>query len=277
MARHWWVVLAALTLTVGSALAAGVASASSAPAAARVGAISPGHPMIMSGAPGTGARSGTNGGAGNVVRSSNWSGYAAHLPRKGVYHSVSASWIQPRARCGKSAGTQQFAAFWVGLDGFQVNAKSVEQTGTDSDCNGTTPRYYGWFEMFPKAPVFFKNPLQPGDHISASVTFSGVEKYTLVLTDATRHWTRTIVRRRVGLARSSAEIITEAPSSNTGVLPLANFGTARFSLIRVNGALLSKQTPSRIIIVNASNQPEDSTSAIGNAGGAFSNTWIRSS
>jgi len=276
MARHWWILLASLALATGSALAAGVASASSAPAA-RAAAISPGHPMIMSGAPGTGARSGSNGGAGNVVRSANWSGYAAHLPRKGVYHSVSASWIQPRARCGKSAGTQQFAAFWVGLDGFQVNAKSVEQTGTDSDCNGTTPRYYGWFEMFPKAPVFFKNPLQPGDHISASVTFSGVEKYTLVLTDATRHWTHTIIRRVPNLARSSAEVITEAPSSTTGVLPLANFGTVRFNLIRVNGALLSKQTPSRIIIVNASNQPEDSTSAIGNAGGAFSNTWIRSS
>ena len=276
MARHWWILLASLALATGSALAAGVASASSAPAA-RAAAISPGHPMIMSGAPGTGARSGSNGGAGNVVRSANWSGYAAHLPRKGVYHSVSASWIQPRARCGKSAGTQQFAAFWVGLDGFQVNAKSVEQTGTDSDCNGTTPRYYGWFEMFPKAPVFFKNPLQPGDHISASVTFSGVEKYTLVLTDATRHWTHTIIRRVPNLARSSAEVITEAPSSTTGVLPLANFGTIRYNLIRINGALLSKQTPSRIIIVNASNQPEDSTSAIGNAGGAFSNTWIRSS
>jgi Peptidase A4 family len=278
VARHWRVVLAVLTLAVGSALAAGVASASSAPAAARAGAISPGHTMIMSGAPGAGAaRSGASSGARNVVKSSNWSGYAAHLPRKGVYHSVSASWVQPRARCGKSAGTQQFAAFWVGLDGFNVNSKSVEQTGTDSDCNGTTPHYYGWFEMFPKAPVFFKSPLQPGDHISASVTFSGVEKYTLVLTDATRHWTHTIVRRVANLARSSAEVITEAPSSNTGVLPLANFGTVRFSLIRVNGTLLSKQTPSRIIIVNASNQPEDATSVIGNAGGAFQVTWIRSS
>ena len=275
MARHWWVVLAALTLTVGSALAAGVASASSAPAAARVGAISPGHPMIMSGAPGSAARPSAGTGTVNVIRSSNWSGYASHLPRRGTFHSVSASWIQPRARCSRSAGKRQFAAFWAGLDGF--NSKSVEQTGTDSDCNGTTPHYYGWFEMFPKAPVLFKNPLQPGDHISASVTFSGVEKYTLVLTDATRHWTHTIIRRVPNLARSSAEVITEAPSSTTGVLPLANFGTVRFNLIRVNGALLSKQTPSRIIIVNASNQPEDSTSAIGNAGGAFSNTWIRSS
>jgi Peptidase A4 family len=273
MARHWWVLLASLALAAGSALAAGVASAASAPAAARVGAISPGHPMITSGAPGAAARPGASNQTRNLVRSANWSGYASHRG-KGVYHSVSASWVQPRARCAQ-ATSPQYAAFWVGLDGY--SSRSVEQTGTDSDCNGTTPHYYGWFEMFPNAPVFFKNPVLPGDHISASVTFSGVEKYTLVLTDVTRHWTHTIVRRRVGLARSSAEIITEAPSSNTGVLPLANFGTARFNLIRVNGTLLSKQTPSRIIIVNASNQPEDSTSVIGNAGGAFSNTWIRSS
>jgi hypothetical protein len=228
--------------------------------------------MIMSSAPGA-ARSAASSGVRNVIKSANWSGYASHRG-KHVYHSVSASWIQPRARCA-TATSPQYAAFWVGLDGY--SSKSVEQTGTDSDCNGTTPHYYGWFEMFPKNPVFFKSPLMPGDHISASVTFSGVEKYTLVLTDATRHWTHTIVRRVPNLARSSAEVITEAPSSNTGVLPLANFGTVRFSLIRVNGTLLSKETPSRIIMVDPSNLPQDSTSALGNAGGAFQVTWIRSS
>jgi len=274
MARHWWVLLAALTLAVGSALAASAASASPAPVAAPAGAVTPGHPMITSGAPGAAARPSASSEALNVVRSGNWSGYAAHRGR-GVYHSVSASWVQPRARCGSSAGQQKFAAFWVGLDGF--TSKSVEQTGTDSDCSGTTPRYYGWFEMFPNAPVFFKNPLKPGDHISASVTFSGTQKYTLVLKDTTRHWTHTIVRRRADLARSSAEVITEAPSSQAGVLPLANFGTIRYSLIRVNGTLLSKQSPSRIIMIDSRGLRMDSTSLLGNAGGAFQNTWIRSS
>jgi len=234
--------------------------------------------MIMSGAPGAAVRPSTSSGTLNVIKSSNWSGYASHLPRRGTFHSVSASWIQPRARCGRSAGKQQFAAFWVGLDGF--NSKSVEQTGTDSDCNGIHPHTYGWFEMFPKAPVIFKNPVKPGDHISASVTFSGTAKYTLVLKDTTRHWTQTIVRRNATFARSSAEVITEAPSSGaTGaVLPLANFGTVRFSLIRVNGLVLNKETPSRIVMFNsAGTLPLDSTSVLGNAGGAFSNTWIRSS
>ena len=279
MARHWWVVLAALALAVGSAVAAGAASAASASAAHTAPAhVFPGHPMIMSGAPGAAAtRPDASGGALNVVKSGNWSGYAAHLPRKHVYHSVSASWIQPAAQCAASTG-DEFAAFWVGLDGY--NSKSVEQTGTDSDCagaTGTTPKYYGWFEMFPAAPVLFKNPVMPGDHISASVTFTGVEKYTLVLTDATQHWTHTVVRRNATLARSSAEVITEAPSSLSGVLPLADFGTVRFTLIRVNGLILNKETPSRIVMVDSGGLPEDSTSVLGNTGGAFSNTWIRGS
>jgi hypothetical protein len=276
MARHWWVVPATLALVVGSALAAGAAFASPATGHAGPVHVIPGRPMIGRAAPGPAIRPDASGGTLNVVKSSNWSGYAAHLPRKHVYHSVSASWVQPRARCAASTG-DEFAAFWVGLDGY--NSTSVEQTGTDSDCDGTTPTYYGWFEMFPAPPVVFKNPVMAGDHMSASVTFSGVEKYTLVLTDATRHWTRTIVRRNASLARSSAEVITEAPSSGaTGaVLPLANFGTVRFSLIRINGLVLKKETPSRIVMYDSGGLPEDSTSLLGNAGGAFSNTWIRGS
>lgn len=277
MARYWGIVLTALALAVGSAVAAGAASASSVSRTAPAH-VYPGHPMIMSGAPGSAARSAASGGTLNVVRSTNWSGYASHLPRKHTFHSVSASWVQPRARCGGSTGNE-FAAFWVGLDGF--NSKSVEQTGTDSDCVGTTPHYYGWYEMFPAAPVNFKNTVKPGDHMSASVTFTGTAKYTLVLKDTTRRWTQTIVKRNATFARSSAEVITEAPSSgSTGaVLPLANFGTVRYSLVRINGLVLNKETPSRIVMVenNAAALPLDSTSAIGNAGGAFSNTWIMSS
>ena len=275
MARHWWVVLATLALAVGSALAAGAASASPVSGHPGPAHIIPGHPMIGSDAPGPAIRPDASGGTLNVVKSSNWSGYAAHLPRKHVYHSVSASWVQPTATC--TTPGDEFAAFWVGLDGY--NSTSVEQTGTDSDCVGTTPHYYGWFEMFPAAPVNFSNTVRPGDHMSASVTFTGVEKYTLVLTDATRHWTRTIVRRNASLARSSAEVITEAPSSGTtgAVLPLADFGTVRFSLIRINGVVLKKETPSRIVMYDTSGLPQDTTSLLGNAGGAFSNTWLRSS
>jgi Peptidase A4 family len=45
----------------------------------------------------------------------------------------------------------------------------VEQTGTEADCHGGAAAYQGWFEMFPNAPVFYDNPVQPGDAMNASV------------------------------------------------------------------------------------------------------------
>ena len=48
-----------------------------------------------------------------------------------------------------------------------------------------TPRYFGWYEMFPAFPVNFSNPVQPGDHFTGSVTFTGGGHYTLVLKDTT--------------------------------------------------------------------------------------------
>ena len=92
-----------------------------------------------------------------------------------------------------------------------------------------TPDYYGWYEMYPADPVYFSNTVRAGDHISASVTFSGTETYTLVLKDTTQGWTQTITKNESGLDRSSAEVITEAPSSETGVLPLADFGTVSYT------------------------------------------------
>jgi len=124
------------------------------------------------------------------------------------------------------------------------------------------------------APVYFSNTVGAGDHISASVTFSGTQTYTLVLKDTTRGWTQTIPKNQAGLARSSAEVITEAPSSASGVLPLADFGTINYSGATANGAALASLHPTEIVMVDSSGNAEDSTSAI--SGGAFSNTWLRS-
>jgi hypothetical protein len=206
-----------------------------------------------------------------TVASNNWSGYAA---TRGTFRGVSSSWIQPAGHCAGVTG-HRYAAFWVGLDGFQPNDNAVEQTGTDSDCVGRTPTYYGWYEFFPAAPVFFRTKVNPGDHISASVTFRGTQTYTLVLRDITRGWTHTIIKNHAGLARSSAEVITEAPSTLSGVLPLADFGTIRFAGSRANGVVFRRLAPTRILMVDGSRRLMDTTSLIGSAD-AFSNTWLRS-
>jgi hypothetical protein len=205
-----------------------------------------------------------------TAESTNWSGYAA-TGANSAFTSVSASWTEPTATC--SSRRAQYSSFWVGLDGY--SSSSVEQTGTDADCSGRSPVYYGWYEMYPAFPVNFSNTVRPGDHMSASVTFSGSSTYTLVLTDSTQGWTQNIVKNQSGLARSSAEVITEAPSSNSGVLPLANFGTVSYSTSSANHASLASFNPVEIIMVNNSGSEKDTTSSIG-SGGAFTNTWLRS-
>jgi hypothetical protein len=279
MTRRWCISIATIGLVVGSMfLAAGAASAATHARpvihSTTIRGFRPGGLMARP----SGVHIGPNvlhHGKNTTAESTNWSGYAV-TGANGAFTSVSASWTEPTATCTSGGhgrrGSASYAAFWVGLDGY--SSSSVEQTGTDSDCSGTTPQYYGWYEMYPAYPVNFSNTVRPGDAMSASVTFSGTETYTLVLHDATQNWTQTVVKNQTGLARSSAEVITEAPSSSSGVLPLANFGTVSYSTSSANGTSLGTQNPVQIIMINSSGQDKDSTSSI-SSGGAFSNTWIR--
>jgi hypothetical protein len=272
-------ILGPLGAAVGSAATAGAASTATHPGTTHtrpggaVGGFQPGglikahSASAASASPdsASAARSGTT----RSVRdgsttSTNWSGYVL-TGGTGAFSSVSSSWTEPAASC--SSGTQ-YAAFWVGLDGY--NSNSVEQTGTDSDCSGGTPDYYGWYEMYPADPVYFTNPVAPGDSLSASVTVSGTS-YTLTLTDSTQGWTQT-ENESGSYADSSAEVITEAPSSSQGPLPLADFGTISYSASAANGASFSAQDPTSITMVAGTGDELDSTSALDGSGG-FSNTW----
>jgi len=272
MTRRWCIPLTTIALVLGSLMAAaGTASASVSAhptihhvyPASWVHGFRPGGRMQQP----SGAAAKAHG-IRNVAESTNWSGYAVN-GANGHFSSVAASWTEPKATCN---GTK-YASFWVGLDGY--NSNSVEQTGTDSDCVGSSASYYGWYEMYPAFPVNFSNPVSAGDKITASVTFSGTRTYTLVLKDTTKGWTQTITKNQSGLARSSAEVITEAPSSSSGVLPLANFGTVSYGSSSDDGSSMGGQSPTEIIMINNSGADKDSTSSISGSG-AFSNTWIRS-
>jgi hypothetical protein len=280
MLRRWSIPLATVVIAVGSllGLAAGNASAATAhhpsttsvrPGGAAASGFKPGGIMLKgSGAARTEGRTGRY-----QAESTNWSGYAV-TGANGAFKSVSASWTQPTATC--SGRTDKYAAFWVGLDGY--SSDSVEQTGTDSDCDGSSPDYYGWYEMYPADPVYYTNTVKPGDALSASVTFSGTDTYTLVLKDSTRGWTETKSINESGFDRSSAEVITEAPccTGSGGILPLADFGTIKYTAASANGTSMGTQSPTSIVMINNSGEDKDSTSSISSSG-AFSNTWIRSS
>lgn len=289
MVRRWSIPILTVTLAFGTMLAlAGTASAGTASAAhhptttlVRPGgshsAFKPGG--LMARPTGAGALR-TKGRDGQYqAESTNWSGYAV-TGSNGAFTSVSASWTEPTATCTSSGGrhgrggSDAYAAFWVGLDGY--SSDSVEQTGSDSDCDGTTPDYYGWYEMYPADPVYYTNTVKPGDAMSASVAFSGTDTYTLTLTDSTQGWTQKQVINESGFDRSSAEVITEAPSSSSGVLPLADFGTVNYTAASANGTSMGTQSPTSIVMVDNSGAAKDSTSSMSSSG-AFSNTWIRAS
>lgn len=197
--------------------------------------------------------------------SSNWSGYSA-TGAAGAFTSVSASWIQPIATCGFG---QTAASFWVGLDG--DGSQTVEQIGAYSNCTAANvPQYYAWFEMYPNPAYKTSLPVSPGDRMNASVSVDKVGRFNLSITNATRGWTASSTQRSTTAQRVSAEVIAEAPSNSSGIVPLTNFGTVNFTSAKVNGAVLDSFNPDRIDMVSGG-VTKASTGPLNN--GAFSVTW----
>ena len=291
MRRRWPVLAATIPLVFGWTLAVAHPAAAHTGVAGPGGLVQPGGPVSQLGLPGGGTQPGAwasptgtapqpgawasptgtapqaaAGGQSAVVSSSNWAGYAA-TGGTGAFTSVASSWVQPAGRC--SSG-QQYAAFWVGLDGY--SSGTVEQTGTEVDCAGGTASYYAWYEVYPGTAVTFPNPVNAGDHFSGAVSYLGSNQFRLTLTDSTAGWTQTINATLPGAARSSAEVIAEAVccTSSGGDLPLTNFGTMGFSGATVNNAGLCKPNPVEITM------PETLVSAVTNCGD-FTVTYTGSS
>ncbi len=258
MLRRWGIVLAMLTLAVGTALAASSASAGTM-------GFSPGGPIHL-----VGASPNLRGGIRHQAESTNWSGYAATT---GTYTSVSASWTQPAGTCSRG---DQYAAFWVGLDGY--SSSSVEQTGSEVDCVGRTAEYYAWYEMYPGPSENYPNTVRAGDHFNASVTYEGSNEFSLYIADTTQGWSHTTVASLAGAARSSAEVIVEAPccTRSGGILPLTDFGTVSLTGSMANGAALGNAGGlTQIIMIDNSGRDKDTVSSL-TSGENFSATWLRS-
>lgn len=121
-----------------------------------------------------------------TATSGNWSGYViAAAPGSAATSvsvtSVSGSWVVPTVTCSAGSSTE-YSAFWVGIDGW--GSSTVEQTGTDSDCSKGKPSYYAWYEFYPEGPYYATGltDLQPGDFMSATVTYNA-GTFTVAITD----------------------------------------------------------------------------------------------
>jgi hypothetical protein len=269
MRRSWPVIITTGMLGWVAVLAAAGPAAAGSWGGPPGASVRPGGAMVRSdGADGEMAVLPQDGPAGvmaqTVVSSTNWSGYAA-TGTSGQFTSVSSNWVQPTATCGSG---DQYSAFWVGLDGY--SSSTVEQTGSEVDCAGRTAEYSAWYEIYPAYPVYFNETVKPGDNFTGSVAYTNGE-FVITLTDNTENWTQTTSQASSGAARSSAEVIAEAPSSSSGVLPLTNFGTVNFTGATVNTTtnLCSASGLTEITM------PSDSVSSI-SCPGSFSVTYTGS-
>jgi Peptidase A4 family len=272
MLRRWTILLAMLAVTVGTALSAGTASATTGPGwqwpPPGTQSWNPGGVINRAGR----TFSRTNG----EVESTNWSGYAGTT---GTYTSVTASWTQPAGTC--SSG-DQYAAFWVGLDGY--SSDTVEQTGSEVDCVGRTAEYYAWYEAYPAASKNYSNTVKAGDQFTATVSLVTGSEFSLYIDDITEGWHQTTDVTVNGAKRSSAEVIAEAPccTFTGGILPLTDFGTVSFTgsvVTPTSGsseAIGSAPGVTEIIMVDNAGRDKDTVSAL-SSGENFSCTWERSS
>jgi hypothetical protein len=255
--------MAALTGT--AALTASSASAAQ-PGAGYGGYFTPGGPVHLVGHGAAFGRSFSS-----KVDSTNWSGYAGIT---GTYTSVSASWIQPAGTCG---GGDQYAAFWVGLDGY--SSSTVEQTGSEVDCVGRTAEYYAWYEMYPGPSEEYSNVVRPGDHFTGAVRHLSGDEFRLYIADTSQGWSHT-TEATLGQtpSLSSAETIVEAPccTSSGGALPLADFSSVSFTGATANGSAIGgARGLTEIVMVNKSGMDEDRISSL-KSGEDFGATWLRS-
>jgi hypothetical protein len=219
-----------------------------------------------------------------AVQSSNWSGYA---DIDDTFNSVVASWVEPKATCSSTSGglsgllggPSTAGAFWVGLDGY--NSTSVEQLGTDSDCDGATPTYYAWYEMYPNPSVTLPNTVKPGDSLTAYTSYAG-SQFTLNIQDSTQGWTFS-QPETCSFSRSSAEVIAEAPEECTTLfcseVPLTNFGQVNFTGTKVanasgtSGGLSAFDAQEITMADSTTGTVEAQPSALSSDGSAFSVTY----
>jgi hypothetical protein len=207
------------------------------------------------------------GGAGGTEDSLNWAGY---LVSHGRFTSVTATWVVPAARDTTRPGAT--ASFWVGLNG--RDSHSLQQIGTTSALTGSGPRYGVWWEMLPGPAVDAPMAVAPGDVVTATVASDGRGIFTLSLRDATNGQYFAIRQTDATATLSSAEVVTEAPSSSSGQLPLADFGTVSFTHVRVNGRPLGALHWSKVnMIVDGRRQAGRSALAAGGSG--FAVSWER--
>jgi hypothetical protein len=229
-------------------------------------------PTTPSSGSGTGSSSSSSSPATTTgYTSTNWSGYLSTI---GSYSRIAGSW---NATSPTEVGTRTSAdGTWIGIGG--VTSGDLIQVGTDNFVSpGGQVSSSAFYEMLPANAVTIPSvTINPGDSISASVTETSSGEWMIAINNNTngQSFSTSVAYTSTN---SSAEWIEEDPSMSTfRQYPFDNFGTASFT----NGSTTSSganqtiagSSAQPVTLVNQSNQPIATPSAIRADGESFSVT-----
>ncbi len=159
----------------------------------------------------------------------NWSGY---IVAGTTYLSNSGDWTVPEV--SSTQGTQ-YSSVWIGIDG--VDNRDLIQTGTEQAAtNAGETSDAAWWEILPAPETPIPDmPVDPGDHMSASIVDDGFGQWTISIANLTTGQSFSTTQAYDGPAQS-AEWILEAPEVNVSISSLAHYQETTVGSTSVNGA-----------------------------------------
>jgi hypothetical protein len=190
-----------------------------------------GQPVAVTSSPGT-----VN------ATSLNWAGV---VQQGQTEKSIQASWKVPSLSAG-ATNPNSAVAEWIGLGGMQSNALIQVGTITSPNDEGQAASTVFW-ENLPGNAVQLA-PVPTGSIINAKITPAGQDAWRLWL--SVRGESSPLVDKVVAVTpqkaraiESSADWITEAPTTSNGVAPLAPIAATTMTQVRANNVPLSQINP----------------------------------
>ena len=174
----------------------------------------------------------------------NWAG----LDQIGTHiDSVQATWKAPAFTHPASANRS--IAEWVGLGGIKSRALIQVGTITSPNANGTASTTVFW-EKLPH-PAIQTVTIPTGTTVTAKIMPQGTDQWRLTLTEQGNaspliNKLVTLSPRAASAIQTSADWITEAPSTQSRVSPLAPVASTTMIEVKANGVPLSAMDPASL-------------------------------
>lgn len=158
-------------------------------------------------------------------------------------HKVVATWTQPAVTCGRGHTAAGFSARLT-----KAHGRQAVVLGTAAECVGGKAQYYAAF-MGPEWVRIHHAVVKPGDVIKVSI--SGISSgVSYSIEDDTQGWGMAgggVTGHRAKFTRAVVGA-TAKPVAGRGLLALADFGTAQFSGVKVDGKRIGDLSPHRIVM-----------------------------